>query len=371
MISKSLSKLWLIRETFKQAKNSVEIKAGDIVDPLAYGSLSLPLKAKATLFRKQGYRIAEGKPSLFRILAPIAPPENRLLLQRELAACESLGSTKDHKRIVLYRSQPDSALMREIGRLREEVFRLIGEGSGNSSDIDRYDPYYVHIVLWDEEDLEIVGAYRLCPTRGALNTAGFNNLYTQTLFDYLPEAKKILNSGLELGRSFVQQKYWGSRSLEYLWYGIAAFLRRHPQYRYLLGAVSISNSFSRPAKDLIVHYYQTYYGAPQTTVSCKRPYVIDESSRKRIDPLFHGLDAKAAFVLIKEQLNQLGYSVPALYKQYTELCNPGGSIFLGFNIDPNFNNCVDGLVVVDIKEISVSKKKRYGLTEHVVIDSEE
>jgi len=359
IFSKPLSTLLLLRESLKQSNNTVNIKVGELIDPLAHEDLSLPLKTKVKLFQKQVFRIGRQKPSLFRTLSPIAQPEDRQQLKKEVEACEPLGETRDNKKIFLYLSQTDSTLIREIGRLREEAFRLIGEGTGNERDIDHYDQHYMHIVLWDEDDLEVVGAYRLCATDNE------PRLYTSTLFDYNTDTKQIIQAGLELGRSFIQPKYWGSRSLEYLWYGIAAFLRRNPQYRYLLGAVSISNTFSRPAKDLIVGYYQRYYADNEgLTLSSKRPYTIDDTSRHRMNQLFQNKTAKEAFSILKAQLRHLGYSVPALYKQYADLTNQGGTRFLGFNIDPDFNDCVDGLVVVDIQQMSAQKQKRYGLMEH-------
>lgn len=368
LLSKPLSTLWLVRETFKHSENSVLMRIGELIDPGAYEEINLPLKTKLRLFRKQVYRLAKDKPSLFRTQSPIAHPENRQQLKREIDACESLGATRDNKKILLYRYSPDSPIMREMGRLREEAFRLIGEGTGLRRDIDEFDAYYMHIVLWDDSELEIVGAYRLIDTRQAIAERGIKSLYTATLFQYKADMEQVFQSGLELGRSFVQPKYWGSRSLEYLWYGISAFLIKHPQYRYLMGAVSISNSFSRAAKNLIVRYYQRYYGSHKQWLSCRTPFVIDAPSLQGIDAMFDGLDARQAFILLKEQLSHMGFSVPTLYKQYTELCNPGGVEFLGFNIDPDFNDCIDGLVVVDISHMAATKRKRYGLSEHVVLD---
>lgn len=368
IFSKPLSTLLLFKELLqallnnsnKRTNSTVGIKIGELIDPLAHEDLSLPIKTKVKLFQKQVYRIGRNKPSLFRTLTPIAPPEDRNDLKKEVEACEPLGETRDNKKIFLYHNKTDSSLMREIGRLREEAFRLIGEGTGNQRDIDAYDKHYMHIVLWDEDDLEVVGAYRLCATENQAN------LYTSTLFNYNQDTAQIIKSGLELGRSFIQPRYWGSRSLEYLWYGIAAFLRRNTQYRYLFGAVSISNTFSRPAKDLIVSYYQRYYADNNgLTLSSKRPYTIDNCTQQKMSQLFHDQSAKEAFAVLKAQLRHLGYSVPALYKQYADLTNEGGTRFLGFNIDPDFNDCVDGLVVVDIKKMSSQKRKRYGLMEHM------
>lgn len=338
------------------------MRTGKLVDP----RVNHEVTQQAESCKKHSYRIAGIQPSLAKTIQPVALPEERDLLQREIANCDSLGQTRDNKKIVLYQYQQDSAVMREIGRLRESVFRRIGEGTGKALDIDVFDQSYMHIVLWDENDQEIVGAYRLCSTCQVMLNTNEHKLYTQTLFDYHPDAEPILRAGLELGRSFVQPRYWGSRSLEYLWFGISAFLRRNPRYRYLFGAVSISNAFSSPAKDLMVGYYQKYYGSRLNMASCKRPYTVDAASQKDIDDLFHGATAREGFLVLKQQLNHMGFSVPALYKQYSELCNPGGTVFTGFNIDPDFNDCVDGLVLVDITQITDLKKKRYGLTEHIV-----
>ena len=301
---------------------------------------------------------------------PIASRESREALLAIISSCELLGETQDAKKIYLYRHTSASALMNEIGRLREESFRLVGEGSGNARDLDDYDVHYMHIVLWDELDSEVVGAYRLRGTQD-LEISQSNDkldvhspLYTASLFDYLPSSLNMLDNGLELGRSFIQPKYWGSRSLEYLWYGIAAFLRSHPEYRYLFGAVSISNTLSTPAKDLLVYYYQHFYGTDDDLIRCKQPYQLSESSRERLAILFEGLDLKEGFVRLKKQLRYLGFAVPVLYKQYAELSQAGGTCFLGFNIDYDFSDCVDGLVVVDIDQMSEKKRKRYGLLEH-------
>jgi len=322
--------------------------------------LTHQFKANVISIFKQVYRVTSNKLALTIItpLKPIASPENRTQLKQEIEACESLGETRDNKKIYLYHYQNDSALMREIGRLREEAFRLIGEGTGKPHDIDLYDQHYMHIVLWDKDDLEVVGAYRLCATNNK------EQLYTSSLFNYNSSTEDILQAGLELGRSFIQPKYWGSRSLEYLWYGIAAFLLRNPQYRYLLGAVSISNTFTRPAKDLIAGYYQRFYTQEGLCATSKRPYKIENEAQQRVDQLFQGTKGKDAFLILKTQLRELGYAIPPLYKQYVDLTKPGGTRFLGFNIDPDFKDCVDGLVVVDITQMSEQKRKRYGLSHH-------
>ena len=74
--------------------------------------------------------------------------------------------------------------MRELGRLRELAFRRVGEGTGARRDLDRFDGHYRHLVLWDENALAIVGAYRLGEARTILAERGTEGLYSSTLFDY-------------------------------------------------------------------------------------------------------------------------------------------------------------------------------------------
>lgn len=135
----------------------------------------------------------------------------------------------------------DSPLLHEIGRLRELTFRAVGEGTGRRQDLDAWDSWYEHIVLWDRAAAKIAGL-RIVSPRGApvLAAHGLRGLYTASLFDYGEDALVRIAQGMELGRKLVVPEYWGGRSIDYLWRGIGAYLRAYPRVRYLFGAVSIS-----------------------------------------------------------------------------------------------------------------------------------
>jgi len=361
-LAKPISTLWLVREMFKQARRSVDVHVGYSVYPEQYQTAQLPPKSKAKLFKHHVYGLARGKDRLgWQPEAEmLAAPESRQLLKKEIQSCESLGSTADGKRIYLYRHSEDSCLMREIGRLRELTFRSVKEGTGLRRDIDAYDSYYDHVVLWDEDDLEIVGAYRMVPSARALaHGTQKPALYTQTLFDFKPEMAAVLDRGLELGRSFVQPRYWGMRSLDYLWYGIGAYLRKHPQLKYMFGPVSISQSLPDAAKDLLVCFYGHHFGAGETMAEARRPYRFQAVEMYKLADTIFCEDYRRAFADLKQELSELGVGVPTLYKQYTELCEAGGVRFLAFNVDADFADCVDGLIVVDIDRIKASKRARY------------
>ena len=273
-LGQPLASLWLVREMFKQARRDIRIHIGKPVSHDTYSKLPFELSVKAKLFRKHVYKLPKnnGQPHFKEDLEAIAHPENRQLLRDEIRQCELLGSTSDNKQIYLYTFQGDSAVMREMARLREVSFRAVGEGSGKRRDWDRYDSYYDHIILWDEEALELVGAYRMVKTAEVIENQGVEALYTHTLFDYQTSAKPYLDAGLELGRSFVQPKYWGKRSLDYLWFGIGAYLKRFPDVRYLLGPVSISNSFPELAKARMTQFYRQYFPAHSHWAVARTPY---------------------------------------------------------------------------------------------------
>jgi hypothetical protein len=171
--------------------------------------------------------------------------------------------------------------------------------------------------------------------------------------------KQYLYRGLELGRSFVQPRYWGKRSLDYLWFGIGALLKSNPQYRYLFGPVSISNNYPRPAKDLLVYLYSHYFGSDQPPATALNAYQIGSQQKDKLAQQFDGNDFKTDFKQLKSMLNIMGHTVPTLYKQYTEVCEIDGVIFSDFSIDPDFSDCVDGFVIVDIEKLKPKKRQRY------------
>ena len=224
-------------------------------------------------------------------------------------------------------------VLREIGRLREITFRAAGEGTGQRLDLDAYDSWYDHIVLWDPEALEIAGAYRVAPGEAVLAERGLEGFYTASLFRYPCHMLARLAQGMELGRSFVAPAYQGTRSLDYLWLGIGAYLRAHPEVRYLFGPVSISADLPIAAREQLVAYYDRFFGCRRDGVAANRPFRFLAAP-----PAFSELDADTAYRVLKANLGALGARVPMLYKQYTELCEPGGARFLAFGVDPDFNN---------------------------------
>lgn len=363
-IYKPLSTMMLVPEMYKQTRKTVAIRVGKIVIHETFAKSGLPVKTQVKLFKKHLYKIGKGKSGIWQTQSPVAHPESRQTLKQLIATQPRLGETSDNKQIFLYKNEGSCAMLREIGRLREIAFRAVGEGTGERRDIDHYDSAYSQLVLWDENELEIVGAYRLGNAKEIIEQQGISGLYSASLFEYDESMLPLLKQGAELGRSFVQPKYWGKRSLDYLWYGIGSYLSKHPEVKYLYGPVSISNDMPKAAKDLLVYFFTLYFGSFDKTDSrpmavSKHPYLLSNDLLESLSQNFSGTDYKDDFVILKNILSNMGCSVPTLYKQYSDLCEPGGLKFLGFGVDPDFGDCIDGLVMVEVSKIKEKKRKRY------------
>lgn len=358
-INSSLSMLLLPRQMWRQKNRVITMKVGT---PLEFSMLKqLPVGdlQKVKMIRKHVYKLAKNRKGLFEVADPVAHPERRRDLREEINnECEILGRDTKDQQILLFEAKNNSPLLREIGRLRELTFRQVGEGSSQRRDLDKYDSYYDHLVIWNDQDLEIMGAYRVFPTQNLMEKGGLEKLYTSTLFDYNGDLN-WLEEGLELGRSFVQPRYWGSRSLDYLWQGIGAFCARNSQIRYLFGTVSISASYPKDAMDYMIAYFRYYFSSEDFDVKSKNSYVLTEERQQHFEKLFEGVDQKSAYKEMKMYLRGMDLVVPALFKHYSELCDDNGAVFTDFGVDSDFGDCVDGFVIIDLTKVKANKYARY------------
>lgn len=358
LVSPTLAMLLLMQQMFRRRHSQLPIKIGQQIAWHHWHSATLSSREMAEQCRQHVMRLGKGVPGVFKTQCAIARPEDRATLKRALAQAESLGKTSDGKTIYLWQrnGQEDAPLLRELGRLREIAFRAVEEGSGKRRDTDSYDDDYLHLILWDEDDLEIVGAYRFMPTAMQIEKRGVEGLYSYSLFHYDDKMQDVLEHGIELGRSFIQPRYWGRRGLDYLWSGIGAYLARYPHYRYLFGPVSISGGLPPAARDLLVAFYRLWFPATHPLAASRKPY---PASLPDVLAQFGGVDYVDDLTKLKSLLGNLGCGIPPLYKQYSELCEPGGVQFIDFGSDPAFNNCVDGLVLVDLCYLKANRYQRY------------
>lgn len=281
--------------------------------------------------------------------ATIIPPLPQGTLSKEV---ESLP---DHQRLLesgeyaVYYAQARQIphLLREIGRLREITFRQAHEGTGKSLDLDRFDPYYLHLFLWNRGRRELVGAYRMGLADYIVNHMGVPGLYTRTLFSFKADFLRLINPALELGRSFVRPEYQKNYSpLLLLWKGIGAWVVRNPQYRYLFGPVSINNRYHTISQSLIAASLRL----PDDSSKLHR--LVKPRNAFSLKTIARGDSWPHAGTL--QDINQLSeliadiengdQGIPILLKQYLKL---GGQV-LAYSRDPKFSNVLDGLILVDL-----------------------
>ena len=356
---KPLGTMLLVKEMFNKKNQEIKFKVGA---PIPFSAIAESMETNKELcqrFRKHVINLGKkNKPSLFETVETVVHPADTKAVKKALFQSRLLGETRDGKKIFLYIFQDDCPVMQEIARLRELTFRSVEEGTGLALDLDQFDVYYSHIVLWDDNDLEIVGAYRVGEGSKIMASHGVEGFYTHTLFDLQDDIIPYLANSIELGRSFVQPRYWGQHSLDYLWYGIGAYIREQPHVKYLFGPVSISAAYPEQAKELIVGFYLQQFAANLPNTKARAPFTISEAIREFAAIEFAG-EYSDSYKNLNTELKKLGVKVPTLYKQYVELCQDKGCRFVDFNIDADFNNCIDGLIMVDVDKITPKKRLRY------------
>ena len=248
-------------------------------------------------------------------------------------------------------------IFREISRLREITFRAIGEGTGKEYDTDTFDQYYKHLFIWDENENCLVGAYRIGIGLDILKEKGGDGFYINTLFKLKKDFIPYLEKSMEMGRSFIVQQYQRKAlPLFLLWKGIYFVTQKYPQYKYLIGPVSISSLYSENSKILMIEYLKRkhHWDELAQMIECKTPFTYKLNHYHEILLSTFGKDISTLDRLIRD-IDINGFGVPVLIKKYLSL---GGKI-LDFNVDPDFNYSVDGFVVLDIDIVSEEVIKSY------------
>lgn len=359
-INKYFSRFLLVRELFNKKNKTISVKIGNPIPSTAFSLNVLEIQAQTSLLKKHVMRVGKSKKGVFTTEKNIIHPIPRKFIKRELLNSELIGETSNGKKLFVCEFHNAPNTINEIARLREITFRKVGEGTGKKLDIDRFDKIYKHIIIWDENDLEIVGSYRIGLGSEIMKEIGIKGFYTSTLFEFAEDFKdKYIEKSLELGRSFIQKKYWRSNVLHYLWQGIGAFLYKNPDITHLFGGVSISKNYSQFALELIVFYHTKWFGDLNGKIKAKKEFKISEKSLAYYNEEFNGENSTEDYRILKNLLKPLGYSVPILYKQYVDLCEHDGVKFFGFGIDESFGMCVDGFIQIDVSKIKKEKRERY------------
>ncbi|MGL4829909.1 MAG: lysophospholipid acyltransferase family protein [Vibrio sp.] len=262
-----------------------------------------------------------------------------------------------HNQFDVYCTTADNipSLMHEIGRIRELNFRAVGEGTGCALDIDSFDRDYLHLFVWDREQNQLVGAYRLGLVEQLLQNKGINSLYSSTLFHYDQRFLTKMDNAIELGRSVIDSQYQKSMApLLLLWKGIGTYIVRNPQYTHLFGPVSISNDYSEQARRLLAETMTLHYCDSEQAelVIATNPLPIDQVQWNA--SLLTSLADLQLLSRVIARIDQ-GKGIPVLLRQYLGL---NGKL-VSFNVDPAFNNALDGLIVVDLCNVPSKTLARY------------
>ncbi len=293
---------------------------------------------------------------------PIARPQDPAVVRREVAALPAEQRLAQSGDFSVWQAAADQIphLLTEIGRLREVSFRAASEGTGKPLDLDRFDAHYLHLFVWNEASSELVGAYRIGRTDALLSRFGRKALYTTTLFHTRAAFFEKMGPALELGRSFVRPEYQKSYApLLLLWKGIGGFIARHPHYRRLFGPVSISRDYSDLSRRLIATTLLQHSQAKDLAlmVRPRRPARIQPirvpGCHERTGAL-HLQDFKEVCAVIAD-IEFQKRDVPVLLRHYLNL---GGQL-LAFNIDRQFGDVMDGLIVVDLLRTDRKTLERY------------
>ena len=247
-------------------------------------------------------------------------------------------------------------ILNEIGRLREITFREVGEGSNNSIDLDPFDDYYYHLFLWDNDSKKIAGAYRMGMGKEIFKAYGINGFYLQDLFRFEPELYDMMSQSIEMGRAFIIKEYQlRPMPLFLLWKGIVHCTLRFPEHKFLIGGVSISNKFSNFSKSLMIEFMKSNYYDPYVAqyIRPKKEFKVKLKDADK-DIVFDESEADLnKFDKIIDELEPESLRLPVLIKKYIKQ----NARVVAFNVDPLFNNAIDGLMYIRIADLPESTVK--------------
>ena len=363
----SLRTASLPREFLNKRGHPVEIRIGRPVSPATLESFSNAREAIEYL-RCRTYLLDPGAQAggkrfhtvlIFPRKAPVIPAPPAAEVAREIESLPSDRKLVESGELAVFLGAHNEfpIVMREIGRQREIAFRGAGEGTGRSIDLDRFDRYYHHLVLWNGATREVVGAYRLGPTPDILPRFGIRGLYTNTLFRFRPDLFDRVGPAIELGRSFIRPEYQKQYApLLLLWKGIARYAGRRPECATLFGGVSISNDYHPVSRHLMVKFLETRRAndlAP--LVSPRHPYRPAEHVFRRTGVVTRVPGDMEELSGLIAEMEFDGKGIPILVKQYLKT----GGRLLAFNVDQGFSRALDALIMVDLRTAPAAMLERF------------
>ncbi|SEA72639.1 Acetyltransferase (GNAT) domain-containing protein [Prevotella sp. tc2-28] len=300
---------------------------------------------------------------------PIIQPINKELLKSELTPDKQLRMTnKSHNEIYIITAHNAPNVMREIGRLREIVFREAGGGTGKEVDIDEFDiceNCYKQLIVWNPEEQEIIGGYRYLPgTDWEYDEKGQPILATSHMFHFSEKfIREYAPQTVELGRSFVSLPYQSSRmgakslfALDNLWDGLGALTVVRPNVRFYFGKMTMYPSYIRKGRDMILYFLKKYFDDKENLIIPMKPLEL-ETNPQELETLFSGKNFKEDYLILNREIRLLGYNIPPLVNAYMSL-SPTMKLF-GTAINYGFGDVEETGILIAIDEIFENKRKRH------------
>jgi putative hemolysin len=356
-------------ELFSQKDRVIKVRIGKPIS-VAEQNEHETIESYSDFLRKKTYMLANSfekeapfltTPTLKLPRNPkkIATPANKEKMAAEVAALRKtdcrLTQSKNYE-VFFTEAGKIPNILHEIGRLREITFREVGEGTNESLDLDKYDKYYHHMFLWDDDAKEIAGAYRMGLGTEIFHKYGIDGFYLQELFRFEPELFDMMSKSIEMGRAFITSDYQlKPMPLFLLWKGIVHTTLRYPDHKYLIGGVSISNQFSDFSKSLMIEFMKSHYYDPYVAqyVYPKKEFKVKLKDADK-DFVFNEAEADLnKFDKIIDEIEPGNLRLPVLIKKYIKQ----NARVIAFNVDPLFNNAVDGLMYIRIADLPESTVK--------------
>ena len=354
----------LIRELLNKQGATISFRIGNEITHSELSALSSNtaitnyLRLHTYLLSEQASRLVSGNKPKSTYVIEIADAISPDVLALEVAQLptESLLIDKGEMQVYCASAQSIPKTLKEIGRLREITFREVGEGSGKSADLDKYDEYYLHLFLWNKNTREVAGAYRIGQVDKIVRQHGLHGMYTRSLFRYHANFLHKLGPSLEMGRSFVRPEYQKSLSaLMLLWKGIGTYVAANPQYRVLFGPVSISSDYSEVSRMLMAGCLGVNncdqaladLVSPTTPLKNKKQFWTTDDLK--------GLQSVEQLSSLVQRIEKDNKGIPVLLRQYLKLRGE----LVAFNVDPDFNNALDGLIIVDLMRVDDRTLSKY------------
>jgi putative hemolysin len=368
-VSDTLRTAKLPSEVISQKGRIIKVRIGkpiSVKDQNEYKEIS----AFYEFIRKKTYMLANPFEKAHKLISTqnikIKKKPKKIIAQRSVnsfikevnALREKDGKLLESKNYEVFFANPKDIpnLLHEIGRLREITFRDVGEGTNKSIDLDKYDRYYYHLFLWDREANCLAGSYRMGLGKEIYKKYGINGFYVQTLFRIEPELHQMMENTIEMGRAFIIKEYQQKpMPLFLLWKGIVHVTLRYPEYKYLMGGVSISNQFSDFSKSLMIEFMKSHYYDPYIAqyIYPKKEYKVKLKDGDK-DFVFDATKADMQkFDKIIDEIEPGSLRIPVLIKKYVKQ----NARLVAFNVDPKFNNAVDGLMYIKVSDIPESTVK--------------